>query len=218
MDWQQIKDCIKEELKATECMDYYCKKQPELFSENYEKFQCEKHKLEKQHTDCSILIRDLDEMLNSDLEVLKGKITSFYASLSPVTDESNEGQLSGFDIQSVQNPTADANTLMNKLDISDEKLEEEKAVTQKHVSYKMLDKFKNLKGVLRIIKCNQGTNFIQRKAQFVGLNARAFYHFTHQSANVCECATSILNLFQIRQTLYRLTLCLPVTCQVGKDE
>jgi len=176
MDWQQIKDCIKEELKTAKCMDYYCKKQPELFSENYEKFYCEKHKLEKQHTDRSIPIQDLDEMLNSDLEVLKGKMTSFYASLSRVTDEGNEDQLSGVDIQNVQNPTADANTLMNKLDISDEKLEEEKAVTQKHVSYRMLDKFQDLKGVLRIIKGNQGTKFIQRKAYFVGLNARAFYY------------------------------------------
>ena len=159
-----MRDCIKEELKATECMDYYCKKQPELFSENYEKFYCKKHMLNYQHTDYSIPIQDLDEMLNSDLEVLKANITSFYASLSRVTDEGNEDQLSGVDIQNVQNPTADANTLMNKLDISDEKLEEEKAVTQKHVSYRMLDKFEDLKGVLRIIKGNQGTNFIEYKS------------------------------------------------------
>ena len=162
MDWQQIKDCIKEELKTTKCMRSGCNKQPELFSENYEKFYCEKDMLEEQHFDCNIPIQDLDEMLNSDLEVLKANITSFYASLFPTTDEGNEGQLSGFDIQSVQNPTADANTLMNKLDISDEKLEEEKAVTQKHVPYYMLDKFDNLKGVLRTIKSNQGTNFIRR--------------------------------------------------------
>ena len=161
MGWKQMKDKVKEELKATKCMR--CEEQSELFSENYEKFYCKKHMLEHEHTDCNIHIQDLDELLDSDLEILKDYLTSFYLSLSTFTDGSNRDKLSGVNIDHVQDPIVGSNTLMDKLDIN-ENLEEEKAVTIKQLSYCLLEKLCNLKKFLRIIKGNQGTNFIEYKS------------------------------------------------------
>ena len=159
MDWQQIKEAINKELKASKCMQFYCKKQSELFSQNYEKFYCEEHKLQQQHSECCIPIQDLDGRLDSDLEMLKEKINSFYASLSSFTDQSNKEKLSAVN---AQDSAVDVDTLMNKLDISDEM-----EVTEKNLPYSMLDKLDNLKRVLRIIKGNQGTLIGDRKLEFL---------------------------------------------------
>ena len=142
-----MKEAINKELKASECMQTLCHAQSELFSENYEKFYCKKHKLQNQHTDCSIPIQDLDGRLDSDLEMLKEKITSFYVSLSSVTDHNNDDKLSAVN---AQDSAVDVDTLMNKLDISDQM-----EVIHKNLPYSMLDKFNNLKRVLRIIKGNE---------------------------------------------------------------
>ena len=154
-----MKEAINKELKASECMQLFCHKQSGLFSQNYEKFFCEEHKLEEQHSECCIPIQDLDKRLDSDLEMLKEKITSFYVSLSSVTGHSNEEKLSTVN---AEDPAVDVDTLMNKLDISDEM-----EITEKNLPYSMLDKLDNLKRVLRIIKGNQGTLIGDRKLEFL---------------------------------------------------
>ena len=151
-----MKDKVKEQLKAIICMR--CDRQSELFSENYEKFYCKRDMLEWWIADCNIPIEDLDELLDSDLEMLKEKITSFYISLSSFPDGSNDGRLSGVN---VLNPKFDVNALMDKLNISDENREVKNPVPSKHLSYHLLEKLTNLKSVLRIMKGNQGTIFIQ---------------------------------------------------------
>ena len=178
-----MKDKVKEELKTAECMQKYCHIQSELFSENYEKFYCKKHMLQEQYSECSIPIQDLDGWLDSDLEILKEHITSFYVSLSSVTDGSNEEKLSAVN---AQDPVVDVDTLMNKLDISDG-IE----VTQKILPYSMLDKLDNLKRVLRIIKGNQGTLIGDRKLELLYWIQECSIHIFLQNINGNEYETSI---------------------------
>ena len=154
-----MKEAINKELKASECMQILCHAQSELLSENYGKFYCEEHMLQEQHSECCIPIQDLDKRLDSDLEMLKEKITSFYVSLSSVTDHSNDDKLSAVN---AQDPAVDVDTLMNKLDISDQM-----EFTEKNLPYSILDKFKILERVLRIIKGNQGTLIGDRKLEFL---------------------------------------------------
>ena len=155
-----MKEAINKELKASKCMQRYCDNQSELFSQNYGKFYCEEHMLQEQHSECCIPFQDLDkQFLDSDLEMLKEQITSFYVSLSSVTGHSNEEKLSTVN---AEDPAVDVDTLVNKLDISDEM-----EVTEKILPYSMLDKFDNLKRVLRTIKGNQGTLIGDRKLELL---------------------------------------------------
>ena len=145
IDWQHVKDSINKELKTAECMTRFCNKNPELLSKNYEKFFCKEHILEDDHTDCCVPIQDLDALLDTDLEMLKGDITSFLIR-SPGTDEHESSEVK---VQDVEDLTAD----VNKLDISDGNIQKEKTITQRKLS----EKFQNLERILRIIKGNKGT-------------------------------------------------------------
>ena len=113
-----MKKAINKELKTTKCMNDDCNEQSELLSENYEKFYCVRCMLDRKHTDWKISIENLDgQLLDLGLEILKEHITSFYVSLSSVTDQSNQDKLGGVNAQNVQDPEVNANTLVSGLDI-----------------------------------------------------------------------------------------------------
>ena len=138
--------------------------------------------LKQPDADCFIPVKDLDELLDKDLDKLEEQITSFL-SLSTVDVQDNDAKLNDVKIDNKQDPDAHDGSPIGNLDISDEKVEEQKVVPPKQLPYYLSDRFDNLKRFLRIIKGNQGTHYMR-------LNASVF-HLTFNSSenvNIYECA------------------------------
>jgi len=160
MNWQEIKDAIKNEIKASKCMGDWWKKQADQSLWNYGKFYCKRHKLEQPDADCFIPVKDLDELLDKDLDELEEKITSFL-SFSTVDVQDNDAKINQVRVDNKQDPDAHDGSPIGNLDISDEKVEEQKVVPPKQLPYYLSDRFDNLKRFLRIIKGNQGTHYMR---------------------------------------------------------
>ena len=168
-------------------MDYW-RRQADQFLRNYGKFYCKEHKLEQPDDDCFIPVKDLDELLDKDLDELEEQITSFL-SLSTVDVPDNDAIIYEVRVDIKQDPDAHDGSPTSNLDISDKKVEEQKVVLPKQLPYYLSDRFDNLKRFLRIIKGNQGTHYMRLKANCVRLNASVF-HLTFnssESVNIYEC-------------------------------
>ena len=138
--------------------------------------------LEQPDADCFIPVKDLDALLDEDLDKLEEQITSFL-SFSTVDVQDNDAKINQVRVDNKQDPDAHDGSPIGNLDISDEKVEEQKVVPPKQLPYYLSDRFDNLKRFLRIIKGNQGTHYMR-------LNASVF-HLTFNSSenvNIYECA------------------------------
>ena len=140
-------------------MDYW-RRQADQFLRNYGKFYCKEHKLEQPDDDCFIPVKDLDELLDKDLDELEEQITSFL-SLSTVDVQDNDAKINEVRVDNKQDPDVHEGSPTSNLDISDEKVEEQKVVPHKQTPYYFSDIFDNLKRFLRIIKGNQGTHYMR---------------------------------------------------------
>ena len=160
MNWQAIKGAIKNEIKASKCMDKYWGDQADQFLRNYGKFYCKEHKLEQPDDDFFIPVKDFDVLLDKDLDKLEEQITSFL-SFSTVDVQDNDAKINEVRVDNKQDPDAHDGSPISNLDISDEKVKEQKVVPPKQLPYYLSDRFDNLKRFLRIIKGNQGTVYMR---------------------------------------------------------
>ena len=170
-------------------MDADWEKQADQFLRNYGKFYCKRHMLEQPNDYFYVPVKDMDALLDKDLDKLEEQITSFL-SFSTVDVQDNDAKINEVRVDNKQDPDVHDGSPISNLDISDEKVEEQKVVPPKQLPYYLSDRFKNLKRFLRIIKGNQGTHYMRLKAKCVRLNASVF-HLTFNSSenvNIYECA------------------------------
>ena len=116
--------------------------------------------LDEPDADCFIPIQDLDALLGKDLDNLEEQITSFLF-LSTVDVQDNDAKINEVSIDNKQDPDVHDGSPISNLDISDEKVEEQKVVPPQQLPYYLSDRFKNLERFLRIIKGNQGTHYMR---------------------------------------------------------
>ena len=141
-------------------MCVWWKKQADQFLRNYGKFSCEEHMLDQPDADCFIPVQDFDALLDKDLDELEEQITSFL-SFSTVDVQDNDAKINEVSIDNKQDRDVHDGSPTSNLDISDEKVEEQKVVPLKQLPYYLSDRFDNLKRFLRIIKGNQGTHYMR---------------------------------------------------------